>query len=82
MADPLAEAFVRIRADGSRLGPDIRDQTEAAARTAGPKAGQEFGRGFAAAAQTALDANKAKADLDIVKARQRVDELKAALARI
>jgi hypothetical protein len=84
---PLAEALVRIRAEGSQLGPDIKAQAGAAARAAGGPAGKDFGDQFKQAAtrsmadlgrsaQAALDAKKLQLDLDIAKGEAKVKELK------
>jgi hypothetical protein len=49
----LATAFVQIRPKGDNLGPDLRQQTEAAGRNAGTNAGHHFGTAMKTAIKAA-----------------------------
>lgn len=80
--DVLAEARVRIRADGSQLRGDIKDQAGSAAREAGTSAGRDFGSRFGRSAQAALSAAQPKLDVNIARARERLQQLEQAAARL
>jgi hypothetical protein len=69
----LADAYVRLRPDGSRMGPEVREATVGPAGKAGDEAGHHFGRRMAVAIGVAVAAGA------VLVTRKLVGELKQSI---